>query len=45
MSFHQYLNTINSSIQCTKEIEASGSFAFLDVFLRREADSSFSANV
>ena len=44
-SFHQYLNTINSSIQFTKEIEASGSLAFLDVFLHREADGSFSTNV
>ena len=44
-SFHKYLNTINSSIQFTKEIEASGSLAFLDVFLHREADGSFSTNV
>ena len=44
-SFHQYLNTINSSIQFTKGIEASGSLAFLDVFLHREADGSFSTNV
>ena len=44
-SFHQYLNTINSSIQFTKEIEALGSLAFLDVFLHREADGSFSTNV
>ena len=43
-SFHQYLNTINSSNQFT-EIEASGSLAFLDVFLHREADDSFSTNV
>ena len=43
--FRQYLNTINSSIQFTKEIEASGSLAFLDVFLHREADGSFSTNV
>ena len=35
---------INSSIQFTKEIEASG-FAFLDVFLRRQPDGSFSTNV
>ena len=40
-----YLNTINSSIQFTKEIEASGSLAFLDVFLHREVDGSFSTNV
>ena len=44
-SFHQYLNTINSSIQFTKEIEASGSLAFLEVFLHREADGSFSTYV
>ena len=31
-SFHLYLNTINSSIQFTKEIEASGSLAFLGFF-------------
>ena len=39
-SSHQYLYTINSSIQFIKEIKASGSLAFLDVFLRREADGS-----
>ena len=44
-SFHHYLNTINSSIQFTKERKASGSLAFLVVFLHREADDSFSTNV
>ena len=44
-SFNKYLNAINSTIQCTKEIEALGSLAFLDVFLRREADDAFSTNV
>ena len=39
--FHRYLNTINSSIQFRKEIEALGSLAFLDVFLHREANGSF----
>ena len=43
--FHQYHNTINSSIQFTKEIEASGFLAFLDVFLHCEADGSFSTIV
>ena len=43
--FHQYLNTINSLIQFTKEIEASSTLAFLDAFLCREADGSFSTNV
>ena len=32
-------------IQFTKEIETSGSLTFLDVFLHREADGSFSTNV
>ena len=41
----EYLYTINRSIQFTKEIEASGSLAFLDVFLRSEAYGSFSTNV
>ena len=42
--FHKHLNTINSLIHFT-EIEALGSLAFLDVFLRREADGFFSTNV
>ena len=44
-SFHHYLTTINSSIQFTKEIEASGSLAIFDVFLHREVDGSFSTTV
>ena len=43
--FQLYLTTINSSIQFAKEIETSGSLAFLDVFLRREANGFSSANV
>ena len=42
--FHLYLSLINSLIQFTKEIEASGSRSFLDVLLRRGADGSFSTN-
>ena len=44
-SFQQHLSRINSSIQFTKEIEASGSIAFLDGFLRHEANGSFFTNV
>ena len=43
--FHKHLNTINSSIQFTLEMETSGSIAFLDVLLTRELDGSLSTSI
>ena len=44
-AFHKHLNTINSSIQFTVEMETSGSIAFLDVLLTRELDGSLSTSI
>ena len=44
-AFHKHLNTINSSIQFTVEMETSGSIAFLDVLLTRELDGSLSTTI
>ena len=44
-AFHKHLNTINSSIQFTLEMETSGSIAFLDVLLTRELDGSLSTSI
>ena len=43
--FHKHLNTINSSIQFTLEMETSGSIAFLDVLLTLELDGSLSTSI
>ena len=44
-AFHKHLNTINSSIQFTVEMETSGSMAFPDVLLTREWDGSLSTTI
>ena len=44
-AFHKHLNTINSSIQFTVEMETSRSRAFLDVLSTRELDGSLSTTV
>ena len=40
--FHEFLNTISASIKFTKEIESSGSIAFLDVWVTHQPDGAFS---
>ena len=44
-AFRKHLNTINSSVQFTMEMETSGSIAFLNVLLTRELDGSLSTSI
>ena len=43
--FHDYLNTISTSIKFTKELEKSGQFAFLDVSVQQMEDGSLATSV
>ena len=44
-SFHDYLNTISTSIKFTKELEKSGQLAFVDVSVQQLEDGSFATRV
>ena len=44
-SFHDYLNTISTSIKFTKELEKSGQLAFLDVSVQQLKDKSLATSV
>ena len=44
-SFHDYLNTISTSITFTKELEKSGQLAFLDVSVQQLKDGSLATSV
>ena len=43
--FHDYLNTICTSIKFTKELEKSGQLAFLDVSVQQMEDGSLATSV
>ena len=43
--FHDYLNTISTSIKFTKELEKSGQLAFLDVNIQQMENGSLAASV
>ena len=43
--FHDYLNTISTSIKFTKELEKSGQLAFLDVSVQQMEDGSLATSV
>ena len=43
--FHDYLNTISTSIKFTKELEKSGQLVFLDVSIQQMEDGSFATCV
>ena len=44
-SFHDYLNTISTSIKFTKELEKSGHLAFLDISVQQMEDGSLTTSI
>ena len=43
--FHDYLNTISTSIKFTKELKKSGQLAFLDVSVQQMEDGSLATSI
>ena len=43
--FHDYLNTMSTSITFTKELEKSGQIAFLDVSIQQMEDGSLATSI